>query len=99
VCDLEREWHTKIVSDLPNYLQLNMMAMDYLVREDDQMVVCGQVNIIDLKDVTLTHASQLTPSLVKKVMTCTQVHTICNLKSQTKSQNLIFCSAGWVFNT
>lgn len=49
------------------------MAMEYLVREDDQMVVCGQVSVIDLKGVTMTHASQLTPSLVKKVMTCTQV--------------------------
>jgi hypothetical protein len=49
------------------------MAMDYLVREDDQMVVCGQVNVIDLAGVTLSHATQLTPSLIKKVMTCTQV--------------------------
>lgn len=49
------------------------MALDYLVREDDHMSVCGVINVIDLKDVTLTHATQLTPSLIKKVMTCMQV--------------------------
>jgi len=59
-----------------------MMAMDYLVREDDQMVVSGIVNLIDLKDVTLSHATQLTPSLIKKVMVCSQVSRIIIFQSK-----------------
>ncbi|XP_059490535.1 alpha-tocopherol transfer protein-like [Neocloeon triangulifer] len=49
-----------------------MMAMDYMIREDDQMLICGIVSIIDLENVTLNHGVQMTPALIKKVMTCSQ---------------------------
>jgi hypothetical protein len=47
--------------------------MDMLIREDDELLVNGVVSIIDLSNVTLSHGAQMTPSVVKKLMICSQV--------------------------
>lgn len=48
----------------------NMMIQDILFLEDDQFVIAGQSMIQDMKGITMNHMAQMTPSMVKKAMTC-----------------------------
>ncbi|KAJ9594065.1 hypothetical protein L9F63_014508 [Diploptera punctata] len=50
----------------------SLMIMDILMEEDDQMIINGQINILDLSHATLSHAAQMLPSVVKKAMTTSQ---------------------------
>ncbi|XP_047097950.1 alpha-tocopherol transfer protein-like isoform X1 [Schistocerca piceifrons] len=52
--------------------KLNFMSTEVMMLDEDAGVIAGQVAIIDLKDVTLGHATPLTPWFVKRVMTCSQ---------------------------
>jgi hypothetical protein len=49
------------------------MMMDYMIREDDEVVICGTVSLMDMSGMTFAHAAQMTPSLSKKMMTLFQV--------------------------
>ncbi|KAJ4443283.1 hypothetical protein ANN_04951 [Periplaneta americana] len=58
-----------------NVFKVSFMVTDVLMEEDDAIVVNGNIAIIDLAGVTLGHAAQMTPSVVKKLMTTSQVTT------------------------
>lgn len=53
---------------IESQFKVSFMHADVVLQEDDRPIVCGEVTIIDLKDVTLSHAVQMTPSVVKKLM-------------------------------
>ncbi|XP_043272931.1 retinol-binding protein pinta-like isoform X2 [Venturia canescens] len=48
------------------------MIMDVLLLEDDRLNVAGQDIVLDLTGSRLEHASQFTPSVIKKAVTCFQ---------------------------
>lgn len=48
-------------------MKVSMMANDILLQEDDNMIIAGQIGILDLKGVTLSHLTQMSPSLVKRM--------------------------------
>lgn len=54
-------------------IKVNMMTSDVLLEENDRMVVCGSVNVMDHANSTLAHMAQFSPSLVKKMTTLFQV--------------------------
>jgi hypothetical protein len=49
------------------------MMSEVLLREDDRAVIKGIVTVMDMGAITIGHAGQLNPSLIKKVSTCGQV--------------------------
>ncbi|KAG5672152.1 hypothetical protein PVAND_002305 [Polypedilum vanderplanki] len=53
--------------DIRDILQVFMLINDLLLIEDDHLTVAGSLSILDLKDVTLNHLTQMTPSVVKKM--------------------------------
>lgn len=48
------------------------MICDILLIEDDNLVICGEVAIVDFKHVTKSHLLQLDPLLVKKLAVLNQ---------------------------
>lgn len=50
----------------------NMMIMDVLLEEDDRVVICGAVFVIDHSNVTMSHLTQYSPSFAKKATTLLQ---------------------------
>ncbi|KAJ6645543.1 Alpha-tocopherol transfer protein-like [Pseudolycoriella hygida] len=48
-------------------MRVNTMVNDILMIEDDNMVVSGQIGIIDLANVTFAHLVQIQPAFVKKL--------------------------------
>lgn len=57
---------------LQDIMKLNYMNMDIVLKEDDRTFICGDVLILDLAGVTLGHAAQLQPSLLKRASTVYQ---------------------------
>lgn len=51
-----------------NVFKLDKMVLDLLLHLDESISVYGIVAIFDMKNVTLGHALQLTPSLIKKTV-------------------------------
>uniref|UniRef100_A0A0C9QI25 Ttpal_3 protein n=1 Tax=Fopius arisanus TaxID=64838 RepID=A0A0C9QI25_9HYME len=49
-------------------LKVCFMIMDFLLLKDDRLNVAGQISVLDLTGSRLEHASQLTPSLMKKTV-------------------------------
>ena len=49
------------------------MVLDLLCREDQSISVKGVVAIIDMKGVSLGHAMQMTPSMIRKAVNSWQV--------------------------
>ncbi|XP_063985491.1 retinol-binding protein pinta-like isoform X2 [Diachasmimorpha longicaudata] len=49
-------------------LKVSFMIMDFLLLKDDRLNVAGQISVLDLTGSKLEHASQFTPSLVKKTV-------------------------------
>lgn len=43
------------------------MIMDILTIEDDNLAIAGQLGILDLSKVTMTHFLQMTPGFIKKM--------------------------------
>lgn len=63
-------------------MQVNHMISCIQLMEDDQSVIAGQLFIIDLSNVTLGHFTQMTPSVVKKMVISGQViYEINNCKT------------------
>ncbi|EAA43295.4 AGAP012165-PA, partial [Anopheles gambiae str. PEST] len=50
----------------------NTMMSDIMMKEDDNLVVAGQVGILDLANVTSAHFLQFTPTFVKKMTMMSQ---------------------------
>jgi len=51
----------------------NMMISDIALEENDRMVICGSVNVMDHEHSSLALMSQMTPALMKKLSTLFQV--------------------------
>lgn len=48
-------------------MKVSTMVTDVLLREDDNLVVAGQIGILDLADVTVEHFIQYNPAFIKKM--------------------------------
>jgi hypothetical protein len=48
-------------------MKVSTMVNDILMIEDDNMIVAGQIGVIDLSGVTLAHFMQMQPAFVKKM--------------------------------
>lgn len=44
-----------------------LLINDLLHEEDDQMIIAGQINIVDLKGASLAHFTSFTPQHMKKM--------------------------------
>ncbi|KAG5672153.1 hypothetical protein PVAND_002306 [Polypedilum vanderplanki] len=53
--------------NIEELMKVSMLIMDLMHEEDDQMLICGQVNIMDLKNATLAHFLVWTPQMMKKM--------------------------------
>jgi len=53
--------------DMNEVTKVGFMIGDQLLLNDDNFVVCGTVVIVDVKDLSLAHGAQFTPSFVKKM--------------------------------
>jgi hypothetical protein len=58
---------------IADVVKVNMMTADILLEENDRMIICGSVNVMDHEKNTLAHMVQMTPSVVKKMTTLFQV--------------------------
>ncbi|KAK3927294.1 Alpha-tocopherol transfer protein-like [Frankliniella fusca] len=57
---------------LSDVMKLNYINMDITLKEDDRTIICGDVLIMDMRGVTLSHAAQVQPALLKKASTVYQ---------------------------
>lgn len=48
------------------------MLQDILLREDDNYCICGEIGIIDLANVTMSHFMQFNPTFIKKITVMSQ---------------------------
>ena len=48
------------------------MMLDYMLNEDDNFVIAGQIGILDLTGVTVSHFLQFNPTFIKKMTVLTQ---------------------------
>ncbi|XP_059622425.1 alpha-tocopherol transfer protein-like [Phlebotomus argentipes] len=53
-------------------MRISLMANDMHLIEDDQMMVAGQIGILDLANTTMAHFLQFTPTLTKKMTVMNQ---------------------------
>ncbi|KAK5645323.1 hypothetical protein RI129_006623 [Pyrocoelia pectoralis] len=60
------------VVSVANMVKVALMIMDILVNEDDNFVIAGHIVLHNFKGVTLNHAAQLTPAMVKNILACFQ---------------------------
>jgi hypothetical protein len=58
---------------ITDVFKMNMMMSDLLLEENDRIVICGSVNVMDHTNNTLAHMAQFSPALVKKMTTLFQV--------------------------
>ena len=54
-------------------IKTNTMMTDILLEENDRLVICGSVNVMDHDKSSLALMAQMTPSLGKKMATMFQV--------------------------
>lgn len=45
------------------------MIMEYIMREDDVALIKGVVMIMDVKEISMTHLTYMTPAYTKKMTT------------------------------
>ncbi|XP_034236646.1 retinol-binding protein pinta-like [Thrips palmi] len=57
---------------LTDILKLNYINMDIVLKDDDRTFICGDVLILDMRGVTLAHAAQVQPALLKRTSTVYQ---------------------------
>lgn len=60
--------------------RVNSYFMDILMQEDDNMVVAGQMGIIDLAECTMGHFLHMSPSMVKRITVLSQDASPLRLK-------------------
>jgi predicted short-subunit dehydrogenase-like oxidoreductase (DUF2520 family) len=58
---------------IADVVKANMMTSDILLEENDRLVICGTVNVMDHAKNSLAHLVQMTPATVKKMTTLFQV--------------------------
>jgi len=54
-------------------IKANVMMSDIILEENDRLIICGSVNVIDHRNSNLAHMSQMTAALMKKMTTLFQV--------------------------
>jgi hypothetical protein len=54
-------------------IKVNMMMSDILLEENDRMIVCGSVGVLDHENSSWAFMVQMTPAIVKKMTTLFQV--------------------------
>jgi hypothetical protein len=54
-------------------MRTNLMMLDILLEENDRLVICGSVNMMDHKNTNMALMVQMTPAIMKKVSTLFQV--------------------------
>ncbi|XP_046386007.1 alpha-tocopherol transfer protein-like [Ischnura elegans] len=57
---------------ITDFFKVNLMLMDYMIMKDDRFITAGVVILLDMSHVTLGHAAQMTPTVVKQIMKCSQ---------------------------
>lgn len=57
---------------IQDIMQVGTMLSDILMQEDDNLIVAGQVGILDLANVTMAHFLQFSPQFVKKMTLMSQ---------------------------
>ncbi|XP_071443193.1 retinol-binding protein pinta-like [Hetaerina americana] len=57
---------------MSDIIKVNLMTMDYMVMKDDRFTVAGVVSVLDSSKFTLSHAAQMTPTMIKQVMKCSE---------------------------
>lgn len=82
-----------------NFIEINRaggLMFQIMLDQDDDAIVNGFINVLDLKDVTMGHFLQMTPSFAKK-MTVFQEEAV---PMRTKGTHFINTPAGFdkVFN-
>lgn len=53
-------------------MRVTTMMLDYMLNEDDNFVIAGQIGILDLSGVTMAHFLQFNPTFIKKMTVLTQ---------------------------
>lgn len=53
-------------------MRVTTMMLDYMLNEDDNFVIAGQIGILDLTGVTIQHFLQFNPTFIKKMTVLTQ---------------------------
>ncbi|XP_046386010.1 retinol-binding protein pinta-like isoform X2 [Ischnura elegans] len=61
--------------------KVNFMLMDYMLMNDDCYNTAGVVSIGDMKDATMAHAAQMSPTLIKQTMKCSQMCVYAGMNS------------------
>jgi hypothetical protein len=54
-------------------MRTNLMLLDIILEENDRVVVCGSVNMMDHENTNMALMVQLTPTIMKKMATLFQV--------------------------
>lgn len=62
-------------------MKVYLLVNDLMIEEDDQMIVAGQMNIVDLKNSTLAHFMAFTPTMLKKMTSMMQDGSPFRLKA------------------
>lgn len=57
---------------MTDVMRVQSMILDILMRESDQLVIAGQIVILDLENTGMGHFLQMNPTLVKKMTTLSQ---------------------------
>uniref|UniRef100_A0A1L8DZG8 Putative phosphatidylinositol transfer protein sec14 n=1 Tax=Nyssomyia neivai TaxID=330878 RepID=A0A1L8DZG8_9DIPT len=58
--------------DITDIMRIRIMANDIQMLEDDNIIVAGQMGILDLSNVTMAHFLQFSPTLTKKMTVMNQ---------------------------
>jgi hypothetical protein len=66
---------------IEDMMKVSMLINDIMHNEDDQMLICGQVNVIDLKNATMAHFLAWHPQLMKKMTMMMQEGSPFRLKA------------------
>lgn len=60
------------VFTIQDAMRVTTMMLDYMLNEDDNFVIAGQIGILDLSGVTMAHFLQFNPTFIKKMTVLTQ---------------------------
>lgn len=58
---------------VPEVVRVSQMITYIQLLKDDQSVVAGQLVVMDFSKITMSHLTQMTPSIIKKITMCGQV--------------------------
>lgn len=62
-------------------IRIHFFMMNLMMKEDDNMIIGGQMGLVDFKGASMGHFTQFTPSLMKKFALMTQDASAMRMKS------------------